>query len=204
MAEDDAFLSRWSRRKAEARRGDTPAPALEVPRETVPPAQVSPVVESASLGHPVEPAQRTEPTRTPPPPPTLADVVALGHDSDYSRFVAPGVDGEVKQAAMKKLFADPRFNVMDGLDVYIDDYSKFEPLPSSVLSQLAQSAFLGLIEETEETPASPHNAPAAAPPPTDAPPAVPDEDPDLRLQPLDAAGSGGAEPGAAEDPRRER
>jgi hypothetical protein len=29
----------------------------------------------------------------------------------------------VKNAAMKKLFADPHFNVMDRLDIYIDDYS---------------------------------------------------------------------------------
>ena len=30
---------------------------------------------------------------------------------------------------MKKLFADPHYNVMDGLDVYIDDYSKPDPIP---------------------------------------------------------------------------
>jgi hypothetical protein len=36
---------------------------------------------------------------------------------------------EVKNAAFKKLFADPHFNVMDGLDIYIDDYSKPDPLP---------------------------------------------------------------------------
>ena len=30
---------------------------------------------------------------------------------------------------MKKLFSDPHFNVMDGLDTYIDDYGKPDPLP---------------------------------------------------------------------------
>ena len=80
-----------------------------------------------------------------PPPPTLADVATLTRESDYSRFVAPEVDGEVKNAALKKLFGDPRFNVMDGLDVYIDDYSKPDPLPASMLRQMAQAAFLGLI-----------------------------------------------------------
>ena len=63
------------------------------------------------------------------PPPTLDDVAQLTADSDYSRFVRSDVDDGVKRAAMKKLFADPHFNVMDGLDVYIDDYNKPDPLP---------------------------------------------------------------------------
>ena len=41
---------------------------------------------------------------------------------------------------MKKLFADPHFNVMDGLDTYIDDYGKPDPIPQSMLRQLDQSA----------------------------------------------------------------
>ena len=63
------------------------------------------------------------------PPPTLDDVAVLTRESDYSRFVAPDVDGGVSNAALKKLFSDPHFNVMDGLDTYIDDYSKPDPLP---------------------------------------------------------------------------
>ena len=54
---------------------------------------------------------------------------------------------EVKNAAMKKLFADPRFNVMDGLDIYIDDYSKPDPMPDSVLRKLASAKFLSLFDE---------------------------------------------------------
>ncbi|WP_309246525.1 DUF3306 domain-containing protein [Ramlibacter montanisoli] len=65
----------------------------------------------------------------PPPLPTLADTESLTKDSDFTRFVQPGVSPEVKNAAMKKLFADPHFNVMDGLDTYIDDYGKPDPIP---------------------------------------------------------------------------
>ena len=61
--------------------------------------------------------------------PTLADVAALTRESDYSRFMATGVDGSVRNAALKKLFSDPHFNIMDGLDTYIDDYNKPDPLP---------------------------------------------------------------------------
>ena len=67
--------------------------------------------------------------------------------------MASDVDREVKNAALKKLFGDPRFNVMDGLDVYIDDYSKADPLPRSIVRQLAQAVFLGLVdaESSEES-----------------------------------------------------
>ncbi len=50
-------------------------------------------------------------------------------DSDFKPFVAKNVAPEVKNAAFKKLFADPHFNVMDGLDTYIDDYSKSDADP---------------------------------------------------------------------------
>jgi hypothetical protein len=40
---------------------------------------------------------------------------------------------------MKKLFTDPHFNVMDGLDIYIDDYTKFEPIPAAMLAMLVHA-----------------------------------------------------------------
>jgi len=70
------------------------------------------------------------------PPPSLEDVASLTPDSDFTRFVARGVDESVRRSAMKKLFADPRFNVMDGLDVYIEDYHNFTPIPAALLATL--------------------------------------------------------------------
>jgi hypothetical protein len=63
----------------------------------------------------------------------------LTFDSDYRAFFHPKVDEDVRRAALKKLFSDPRFNVMDGLDVYIDDYSKTEPIPPAMLAGLRQA-----------------------------------------------------------------
>jgi hypothetical protein len=41
--------------------------------------------------------------------------------------------------------------VMDGLDVYIDDYSVSDPLPASMLAQLKQAQkILGWAKETDE------------------------------------------------------
>ncbi|NCP55654.1 MAG: DUF3306 domain-containing protein, partial [Rhodoferax sp.] len=56
-----------------------------------------------------------------------------------------------------KLFADPHYNLMDGLDIYIDDYSIPSPLPAATLRQMASAKFLNLFDE------DPSEAKAAAP-----------------------------------------
>lgn len=174
--DDPGLLSRWSRRKAQARAGG-------VAPETAP-----------------APPAVAEPAAAPAPPlPTLADVAALGPDADYSRFVLPGVSEDVKRAAVKKLFlSDPRFNVMDGLDVYIDDYGQPDPIPEAMLRRMTQSRLLGLFDQAEDAPqATADGTPAPSLPqsPTAAALAAPepaDEDPALRLQPDDAADAAGA------------
>ena len=85
-----------------------------------------------------------------PPPPTLDDVALLTPESDFAPFVARDVDPNVQRAALKKLFSDPHFNVMDGLDTYIDDYGKPDPLPEGMLAKMAQSQFLGLFSAKPE------------------------------------------------------
>ena len=73
------------------------------------------------------------------PHPELPQPDALTFESDYRQFFHPKVGEDVRRAALKKLFSDPRFNVMDGLDVYIDDYSKTEPIPAAMLAGLKQA-----------------------------------------------------------------
>lgn len=175
MAEDSTpFLSRWARRKAAAREAQ---PLLE-PDRPLPPAEIGPSPE------PVEALPPAQAEAAAPPPPTLDEAEQLTPASDFTRFVGRGVQPEVKNAALKKLFADPHFNVMDGLDTYIDDYGKADPLPAHWLRQMVQSKALGLFTE---------------PPP---PEAERHEDPDLQLQPDDDAGRTGAAPGPGEDTGR--
>jgi hypothetical protein len=211
----DGFLGRWSRRKLDARDGRPLAPEPEAtPAPAVEPAPVD--TPRADVGDPLPqplPAVAQEPPQpAPEPPPTLDDVQQLTHESDFRRFTAPDVAPEVKNAALKKLWADPRFNVQDGLDVYIDDYSKPDPMPESMLRQLASAQFLGFFreEERKDEPATGARDDAegqggetvaqSGPPEPDKaasvpPPAVPPDhaDPDLRLQQDDAAPGG--EPG---------
>jgi hypothetical protein len=60
------------------------------------------------------------------------------------------VDVKLRQAALKKLFHDPHFNIMDGLDTYIDDYSKPDPIPEEMLKLLKQANRLLFPEEAAE------------------------------------------------------
>jgi hypothetical protein len=186
MAEEaSGFLSRWARRKEQVRSGLEPAPepptVLEAPEPVTPPANQAELV--------AEPPAETLPT--------LADVAQLSPESDYSRFVAKGVDEGVKRAAMKKLFTDPRFNVMDGLDTYIDDYGKPDPIPLAMLRQMNQSRILRLFDDDEEEDDNAKKIADPAPPALSSEPAKPpDDDPDLRLQQDDAAGRPGPDQGA--------
>lgn len=94
------------------------------------------------------PAREKDPKATAP---ELPPIDKLTIDSDYRDFFHPKVGEDVRRAALKKLFSDPRFNVMDGLDVYIDDYSKNEPIPAAMLAGLKQAQnILGWAKEDEE------------------------------------------------------
>jgi hypothetical protein len=98
------------------------------------------------------PAKQEAPSEKPVLPP----IDSLTFESDFKVFMHSKVEESVKRAALKKLFSDPRFNVMDGLDTYIDDYTKADPIPESLLSQLehARATLLGpqREEKREEEP----------------------------------------------------
>jgi hypothetical protein len=147
---DGNFFSRWSRRKIEAKAGDVaPGP----PADPLP----SPTVDRAAAALP-----------QPLPP-----VDALTPDSDFTPFMAKGVDDGVKREALKTLFRDPRFNVMDGLDVYIDDYSKPDPLPEGWVQKLNQFARLDDWKpKSPEAPVSPEKPALEEPLAAASPPAA--------------------------------
>jgi hypothetical protein len=134
MSDDGDFLRRWSRRKTASKAGPAGPLADAVPAEAG--------------------SQTPQPTKDTPPaevPATLPPIDSLTPDSDFTPFMQSGVDPGVKREALKTLLRDPRFNVMDGLDVYIDDYSKPDPLPVEWLDQLNQLKRLGhYLEATEK------------------------------------------------------
>jgi hypothetical protein len=105
---------------------------------------------------PVSAPEHEPPTAGEPGParplPTMDDVAALEPGADISAFVSRGVDQAVRRGALKKLFADPHFNAMDRLDVYIDDYTKPSPVSEAMLASLnhAKSVFMKMVEDEPE------------------------------------------------------
>lgn len=159
----NGFLGRWARRKTDALQGK---PLDEPPAPVKPLAAPAPVVKAAPLpaagaDADADAGEAAQPEKIPL---SLEDVRQLGKDADFSPFMARDVGPEVRNAAMKKLFTDPHFNVMDGLDIYIDDYSKADPIPESMLRQMAGAEFLKLFdnEEKDEEIIQNQNHPAAS------------------------------------------
>jgi hypothetical protein len=132
---DEGFLSRWSRRKTQSKAA--PEAARDAPAVT--PAQPAPAIPKAEAGVPSR-----------PPPEPLPPVESLTPESDFAPFMQPEVDADTRRKAVKMLFQDPRYNVMDGLDVYIDDYSRPDPLPEGWLEKMTQMARLGEYKEPEK------------------------------------------------------
>jgi hypothetical protein len=154
MSDDgEKFLSRWSRLKRDTRVAEAdsaePLDLEEHAQRTAAPLQ-----------------RQDKGARAASAPPQLPPVDELTLDSDFRGFFHSKVDEDVKRAALKKLFSDPHFNVMDGLDTYIDDYSKSDPLPAEMLAQMksAQKIFRWAKNELEDGETAPTPTPVAAAP----------------------------------------
>jgi hypothetical protein len=95
------------------------------------------------------PQGTTEAATLPPELPSLEALVAQGLEADFVPFMQKGVAEATKRAAIQALFKQPVFNVMDGLDVYIEDYNVFVPLTATELPGLAHARAM-LFPEQEE------------------------------------------------------
>jgi len=169
-------LWRWSQRKHAAARGvaapedrvtpgtpaATAAPVVGIHAGGDAPIAILPRGDEQSAGAPVAAASAAAPATSARV--ALPPLDSLTADSDYSPFMQPGVDDAVKRGALRKLFRDPQFNVMDGLDVYIDDYSKPDPIDDAVVRTLASARYIfnppatrvnadGHVEDVPDAPA---------------------------------------------------
>lgn len=103
-AADTSFMRRWSQRKLEQRRLDQQATEAKPAPESAPPA------------------------RPPVSEPPLPSIDEINEDSEVSAFFGEGVSETLRRQALRKLFGSSKFNVVDGLDDYAEDYNAFEPL----------------------------------------------------------------------------
>jgi hypothetical protein len=140
--EGEGFLRRWARRKNESLHGVEPAPepASELAPASLPPAAADPLPAHGRAAGVVQPeSDAATAAAAAARLPTMDDVAQLTSESDFSAFVARDVDQAVRRSALKKLFADPHFNVMDKLDMYMDDYNVASPVSAEMLASLNHS-----------------------------------------------------------------
>jgi hypothetical protein len=178
-AEAGGFLSRWSRRKAEARQQEQ-APAAEPPVAPEP----EPEIDLAAL-------------------PSIDSLTA---DSDFSLFLRKGVPPVLKAAALRKLWlVEPSVVNYQALVEYNWDFTApgyGDLLPGDDVVKMAQKVFSGFSQEpkpaeevpTAVTPAESSEPQQALPAPDDAAVAV--------SAPLAPDPQPAAEPQEASMPRR--
>lgn len=119
---EEGFLSRWSRRKSEART----VPAVSEPEENRPAA-------AGDAGPATEPESPLTDADLPP-------LESLDENSDFSGFLSPGVSDALRRRALRKLFASAKFQIRDGLDDYDEDYRNFETLGNTLTANLRHRA----------------------------------------------------------------
>jgi hypothetical protein len=154
----ESFLSRWAKRKADVRAEESNSvemqninPNIGVPFEAKMP--VTAIPERGLISNANENAETN---------PRLPTIESLTQESDFSPFMGKEVAADLRNQAMKKLFTDPHYNVQDGLDIYIGDYTKSDPIPLEMLRKMTQSKALFLFEEEEKAEAEAAAALAAA------------------------------------------
>ena len=194
--EDQGFLRRWSRRKAEARTAATAATdAPSGQGERAP----------ASREQPSEPEKSAEAAIDPK---DLPDIESLDASSDFTVFMRPGVPEHLRTLALRKLWrSDPVFSKLDGLVEYGEDYS-IASWPKDAI-KTAYKVGRGFLEEISEGAAGPDQAPPAepgAPAPEEpaAPPARIAEAAESPVEPASSQQPGVAEQGSARPAARRR
>src|SRR5712691_2047278 len=156
IADDENFVSRWSRRKIEARK------TTEKPAEPKPPSEPAPAARVISNAGSVA---------APPAPSELPPLESLkGLASEYTEFLKPGVDENLRRSALKKLFADPHFENFERFEAYCEDFTQGEPIPLAMLKTLEHAQGLLFGEEKKEDAHAEAEKPAAGPPPEPAEP----------------------------------
>ena len=125
MSNPARFLSRWSRLKRQT--------VVEAP--AVPVVAIDAAVDSGVAV-----------------PGADAEGVKAQADAgvDLSALLREELSDAVRKQTLKAIFADPHFNVMDGLDTYIDDYSISEPIPPEMMATLNQARFLFEADEADK------------------------------------------------------
>jgi hypothetical protein len=128
--DDDAFLSRWARRKRMARSGGDPDAAQS--ESSAPQAALArSAPDAAETPSEADADEAQELTDEDMPP-----LETIDENTDMRGFFSSKVSQQVKKAALRKFFHSPAFNIVDGLDDYDDDFTSFPALGDIITSDM--------------------------------------------------------------------
>ena len=162
--DDEPFLTRWSRRKGDARPPKVEPGKVEPVQGADAASAAGAVTESVEAGALDETAKRsptdsaspvTESTAAAPKVLTEADFAdvdfeALAYDSDYDRFMQAGVPEGIRQKALHKLWhSDPIFTQVDPFQDYAGDYTDKAVAVPGVLIKTAYQYGRGFLSDDE-------------------------------------------------------
>lgn len=139
MSDERSLLSRWSQRKAAARRGD----------EQDEPADLAPPPEPSQDAQPVAPnTEAADEDAVDDDMPALPSIEELDAKSDYSVFMHKKVPEALRRAALRKLWtSDPVLANLDGLNDYDEDYNLIDTTIAAV--QTAYKVGQGYLDDVE-------------------------------------------------------
>jgi len=129
QVDQESRLSRWSRRKLQTTE-ETQTEDLAFETDDKELAQNETQESLSEVQSPDIPRE-----------PVLVDadmepVESLTENSDFSKFMSPGVSDELRNLALRKMFQAPLFNIRDGLDEYDEDYTTFEKLGDIITADM--------------------------------------------------------------------
>lgn len=140
MTEDEGFLQRWSRRKQSALRDDEvsedESQTPEADQEAGPAEPSAADAPSAEL----EAGSESELEPEPPGDEDMPPLESIDESGSVAAFLSPRVSEGLRRAAMRRLFRQPKYNVVDMLDDYAEDYSKPVALGSVVTADMRYRA----------------------------------------------------------------
>ncbi len=119
MSEDEGFLQRWSRRKQGIDRDDEEPNAAD--HEQAAPSAEDPVDGPDEA---LAADSEAEPEPEPPGDEDMPPLESIDEGGSVAAFFSPRVSEGLRQAALRRLFRQPKYNVVDILDDYAEDYSK--------------------------------------------------------------------------------
>jgi hypothetical protein len=123
-SDDEGFVSRWSRLKQRAR--DDKAGAAEPPQPALP-VEAGPDAGKAPEGEPAEKDKKPFDISE------LPSVESLTKDSDYSAFMRAEVPEDLRQKALRRLWAsDPILSAPEVLDMHNLDYNAVPTFPQGI------------------------------------------------------------------------